>query len=80
MASVTLPDLFADLQDRHFECRRELEEAVIEAVNRRVGELPIGFSYNDAIDAARVEGWLRPNDGSHGVRIDLGAAQPAATA
>lgn len=80
MAGVTLPDLFAELQDQHFENRRQLEEAVIEAVNRRVGELPIGFSYHDAIDAAGVQGWLRTNDGSHGVRIDLGAAQPAATA
>jgi hypothetical protein len=78
MAGVTLRDLFAELQDQHFENRRQLEEAVIQAVNRHVGELPIGFSYHDAIDAAGARGWLRANGGGHGVRVDLGSAQPAA--
>jgi len=77
MPGVTLPDLFAELQDRHFDNRRQLEEAVVEAVNRHLGELPIGFSYQDAIDAAGAQGWLQANGGGHGVRVDLGAAQPA---
>ena len=78
MAGVTLPDLFAELQDRHFDSRRQLEAAVVEVFNRHVGELPIGFSYHDAIDAARVHGWLQTNGGTHGVRVDLRAEQATA--
>jgi hypothetical protein len=78
MASVRLSDLFAELQDQHFENRRQLEEAVIGAVNRHVGALPIGFSYQDAIDAAGVQGWLQTSAGSHGVHVDLSASQTAA--
>jgi hypothetical protein len=77
MAGVTLPDLFAELQDQHFDNRRQLEEAVVVAVNRHLGDLPIGFSYHDAIDAAGARGWLQTNGGGHGVRVDLGVSQPA---
>jgi hypothetical protein len=77
MDRVTLPDLFAELQDQHFDNRRQLEEAVVDAVNRHLDELPIGFSYHDAIDAAGARGWLQTNGGGHGVRVDLGATHSA---
>lgn len=76
MAPVTLIDLFADLHGEHFASRHEFEEAVLAVFNRHVAELPIGFSYQDAIDGARARGWLITNGGSRGVSVDLGDAQP----
>lgn len=69
MARVTLLDLFRDLDGRHFDTRQQLEEAVLEIFNRHVAELPIGYSYKDAIEGARAEGWLQTNGAGHGVKV-----------
>jgi hypothetical protein len=75
MTRVRLEDLFGELQDRHFANRAELEDAVLEVFNRHVAELPIGYSYQDAIDGARAKGWLITNGAGHGVRVDLSGAE-----
>ena len=71
MTRVTLRDLFAELKDKHFETRMELEAAVVDVFNRHIAELPVGYSYKDAIEGARVEGWLETNGGGHGVWVRL---------
>jgi len=71
MARVTLLDLFRDLDGKSFQSRRELEEAVLVIFNRHVAELPIGYSYKDAIEGARAEGWLQTNGGGHGVKVTI---------
>lgn len=71
MARVTLRDLFVELNGKHFETRMDLEAAVVEVFNRHITELPVGYSYKDAIEGARVEGWLQTNGGGHGVRVAL---------
>jgi len=78
MTVITLADLFADLHGQHFTNRQELEEAVLEVFNRHVAQLPVGYSYRDAVDGARERGWLLTNGGGHGVRVDLRDAAPAA--
>jgi|HubBroStandDraft_1064217.scaffolds.fasta_scaffold179840_3 hypothetical protein len=75
MARVTLMDLFNDLEGRHFASRQELEGAVLEIFNRHVTELPIGYSYKDAIEGARSNGWLDADNGQ-GVTVRLGDARP----
>ena len=78
MACVTLQDLFAELDGQRFENREALEVAVLGVFNSHLGELPIGYTYHDAIEGARTEGWLRTNGSPHGVRVVLGASAPAA--
>ena len=78
MAAVTLFDLFAGLNGEKYGNRQDLEEAVLDVVNSHLGELPIGFSYRDAIDGARREGWLRPNGTPTGVVVDLDHSAQAA--
>jgi hypothetical protein len=77
MAGVTLQNLFEGLDGRYFPSRQELEHAVLEIFNRHVAELPVGYSYTDAIEGARSLGWLRTNGDGHGVTVEL-HAQPAA--
>jgi hypothetical protein len=77
MARVTLQQLFEDLDGQHFATRHKLEEAVLEIFNRHVTELPVGFSYMDAIEGARSEGWLHTNGEGHGVKVAL--PQPLAS-
>ncbi len=79
MTRITLVDLFEDLHGKRFENRRELEEAVVEVFNRHVAELPVGYSYMDAIDGARARGWLVTNGTPQGVRVDLADALPTLT-
>jgi hypothetical protein len=76
MTQVTLKDLFRDLDGEYYENRQAFEEAVVEVFNRHVAELPVGYSYEDAIEGARVEGWLKTNGGGHGVQVSL--SQPVA--
>lgn len=76
MTRITLVDLFEDLRGKRFDNRRELEEAVVEVFNRHVSELPVGYSYMDAIDGARAHGWLVTNGTPHGVRVDLAGMLP----
>jgi hypothetical protein len=71
MERVTLQDLFEDLNGRYFSTRQELEEAVLKSFNEHVTELPVGFSYMDAIEGARAEGWLETNGEGHGVKVQL---------
>lgn len=71
MARVTLRDLFQELDGKHFDTRQALEEAVLEVFNRHVAELPVGYSYKDAIDGALEEGWLQTNGNGHGVKVTL---------
>jgi hypothetical protein len=72
MAKVTLEELFCELDGRDFGTRRELEKAVVEIFNRHVSDLPVGFTYEDAIEAARESGWLDVSGFSnHGVRVNL---------
>ena len=68
---VTLPDLFYELQGQRFENRRAPEQAVVRLLNLHVDDLPIGFRYQDAIDGARVRGWLRTETGRHGVGVHI---------
>lgn len=77
MAAVTLRDLFEELDGRQFENRQEFEQEVIDAFNKHVAELPIGYSYKDAIEGARLSGWLVTDNG-HGVTVDV--SEPAALA
>lgn len=77
MTTVTLNDLFADLDGRQFDNRRDFETAVLEVFNQHVSDLPIGYSYVDAIDGARARGWLVTTGGARGVRVHLGDAAPA---
>jgi hypothetical protein len=74
MVRVTLQDLFQDLDGQHFETRQTLEAAVIDVFNRHVTELPVGYSYKDAIEGARAQGWLRITGGGHGVKVTLPSA------
>jgi hypothetical protein len=60
-----------------FESREDLEQRVIDAFNKHVAELPIGYSYKDAIEGARLSGWLKPDDG-RSVTVRVG--DPAALA
>jgi len=78
MALVTLADLFRDLNGDYFETRQAFEEAFVVVFNRYVTELPVGFSYEDAIEAARAKGWLKTNGDGHGVRVSL--PEPVAAA
>jgi hypothetical protein len=80
MAQVTLTDLFRELHGQRFANRQELEAAVLEIFNRHVGELPIGYSYKDAIEGARARGWLITNGTAAGVKVDLGDALPSVAA
>ena len=74
MTSVTLEELFNELNGRDFATRRELETAVVDVFNRHVSELPVGFTYEDAIEAALVAGWLDVSGfQGHGVRVSLPA-------
>jgi hypothetical protein len=76
MKRVTLEDLFSDLEGRHFANRQEFEEAVIESFNRHVTELPVGYSYKDAIEGARSRHWLETN-GGNGVTVRVAAVGSA---
>jgi hypothetical protein len=76
MPSVTLEDLFKEIDGMYFASRRELEGAVLERFNQHVAELPVGYSYKDAIDGARSRGWLITNGDGHGVKVRIGGAQP----
>lgn len=71
MSQVTLQDLFRDLDGRHFESRQAFEAAFVDVFNRHVAELPIGYSYMDAIEGARAQGWLHTNGHGHGVTVSL---------
>ncbi len=72
MTNVTLDELFRELDGKDFATRRELEMAVVEVFNRHVSALPVGFTYEDAIEAARVAGWLDVSGfPGHGVRVSL---------
>ena len=71
MAHVTLIDLFRDLDGKDFSTRQKLEEAVLEVFNQHVTELPVGYSYMDAIEGARAQGWLDTNGKGHGVKVTL---------
>ena len=75
MVGVTLEQLFSELSGAQFDGRTQLEEAVVVVVNKHVGELPIGFSYRDAIEAARNAGWLAVTDAGLQVHVDNGVAQ-----
>jgi hypothetical protein len=70
MAIVTLTEIFTPLDGHHFDSRNEFEKAVVEVVNEHITELPIGFSYKDAIDGARRNRWLETN-GKPGVIVRL---------
>jgi hypothetical protein len=70
MKPVTLADLFSALEGQHFANRQEFEEAVVENLNRHITELPVGYSYKDAIDGARSRGWLETN-GGNGVTVHI---------
>jgi len=74
MARVTLLDLFRDLDGSHFESRQALEAAVLEIFNRHVTELPVGYSYMDAIEGARAAGWLQTNGNGRGVEVRIPGA------
>ena len=76
MARVTLVDLFIDLKGAHFDNRQDLERAVLKIFNRHVAELPVGYSYKDAIEGARSQGWLKTNGDGHGVTVKIGQEQP----
>ena len=76
MTLVTLTDLLKELEGEHFDNRRALEEAVVKVFNEHVADLPIGYSYKDAIEGARTEGWLETNGDGHGVTVRLGDARP----
>jgi len=77
MAAVTLRDLFDQLDGKKFGDRQEFEQEVINAFNKHVADLPIGYSYKDAIEGARLSGWLHTDNG-HGVRVEV--REPAALA
>jgi hypothetical protein len=77
MERVTLRDLFAELNGKHFETRMAFEAAVVEVFNRHLAQLPVGYSYKDAIEGARVEGWLETNGDGHGVSIRVPGPVPA---
>ena len=77
MAAVTLRDLFGELDGKTFEDRQEFEQEVIDVFNKHVAELPIGYSYKDAIEGARLSDWLITDNG-HGVRVEV--REPAALA
>jgi hypothetical protein len=77
MAAVTLRDLFAELDGRTFEDRQEFEQEVIDVFNKHVAELPIGYSYKDAIEGARLSDWLITDNGQ-GVPVEV--REPAALA
>jgi hypothetical protein len=77
MAAVTLRDLFGELNGKEFKDRQDFEQHVIEVFNRHVGELPIGYSYQDAIEGALLSDWLEPVDG-HGVRVVVREPAPLA--
>lgn len=76
MTHITLVDLFEELNGRRYDNRQQLEDAVLEVFNRHVAELPVGYSYLDAIDGAREQGWLQTNGGPTGVRVMLGTVTP----
>jgi hypothetical protein len=72
MANVTLFSLFSELDGRHFETRQQLESAVLEIFNRHLVDLPVGYSYEDAIEGARAFGWLVPATvPGHGVEVSV---------
>jgi hypothetical protein len=79
MALVRLSDLFNALDGHHFDSRRDLERAVLEIFNEHVAELPIGYSYKDAIEGARLSGWLDTN-GGQGTGVTVRVQEPAALA
>jgi hypothetical protein len=81
MQTVSLEDLFRDLDGQEFETRRALEEAVVEVFNRHISAFPVGFTYEDALEGARTHGWLDVSGFErHGVRVRLPEAAPAAHA
>jgi hypothetical protein len=77
MERVTLRGLFEELDGRKFPTRQQLAEAVLEVFNRHLTELPVGYSYMDAIEGARAEGWLHTNGDGHGVKVSV--SEPLAT-
>ncbi len=74
MEPVSLADLFREMDGREFETRQELEHAVVEVFNRHISAFPVGFTYEDALEAARAFGWLDVSGfEGHGVRVSLPA-------
>jgi hypothetical protein len=74
MATVSLEDLFSEIDGKEFATRRELERAVVDVFNRHVSELPVGFTYEDALEAALSRGWFDVSGfEDHGVRVNLHA-------
>ena len=71
MPGVTLKDLFKELEGQHFSNRQELEKAVLDIFNQHVADLPIGYSYKDAIEGARLSGWLITNGDGGGVTVKV---------
>ncbi len=71
MTHVTLEQLFEALDGQSFPTRQKLEEAVLEIFNQHVTEMPIGYSYMDAIEGARANGWLHTNGDGHGVEVSI---------
>ena len=69
MARVTLRELFQELDGREYATRKQFEKAFLKVFNRCVTQLPVGYSYMDAIDGARAEGWLHTNGHGHGVKV-----------
>ncbi|MFI5271049.1 MAG: hypothetical protein ACHQT9_03335 [Candidatus Saccharimonadales bacterium] len=67
----TLANLLENFDGQFYGCRQELDIAVVEATNANIINLPIGFSYKDAIDGALERGWLFTRPRLPGVVVKL---------
>ncbi len=58
MTVMTLRDLFNELDGKEFADRQDFERQFLDVFNKHVADLLIGYSYKDAIEGARLSGWL----------------------
>ena len=71
---VSAVELMKPLDNTQYASYRELQERVLKEFNRRVGEVPPGYTYQHLIDWALQNNWIqRANGRGYVVKVEKAA-------